>query len=460
VASYADLQMEHQALLARLDRGEKPAALLEPVRSFIARATAQSANISSARDRDQLRANLRFWGSFVFDHAGVYPDTTLRPGPTPDPAGVYPDTTLRPSPTPEPATGPLTSNALPPITTLLPAEVSRSVPRAMIFGLGCLGLIILVGLLVLAGGSLLNFVNGPGTGVSSTPPATATPLTSRTPGPGVATQPTEKTPGPALTQDLTETQLVSVTLTASTQPAGGTATSTPDLNATATATSPATPAGGLSSLMLAEVTQSDGRDCNARTVNIRFDGAGRIPDGEMLGALVELRRAGSRDPDAAARFTDAAAGVTLRVEGFDNESSEPALLSVNQPPLAFSSVVLQFGAGCTDNLAEVRYVAKEAPAGLEAAPADGDLELGWTLVTWGPAPQDPGAWVAQLQLFARGGDDNFIFWDGAAYSTERPDILLSERACTLARRLVGVSSAGRSVLREIILQTPYCPAPQ
>jgi hypothetical protein len=437
VASYADLQMEHQALLARLDRGEKPAALLEAARAFITRAQAQSANISSARDRDQLRANLRFWGAFVFDHAGVYPDTTLRPGPTPD----IP-------------TGPLPSIASSPIPPPPPPVASRSLTPVMIAGVGCLALVVIVGLLVIAGPTVSYIFR------ATARPSTPTPLTSRTPGNGVTTQPTELTPGPALTPDLTETQIVGVPLTASAQPAGGTASSTPDLTATATATPSEIPAGGLKSLMLADVSQVEGPDCNARTVNILFDGAGLIPDGEMLGALVELRRAGSRDPDAAAQFTDAGAGVSLRVEVFDDEPSEPFLLSVNHPPLAFSNVVLQFGEGCADNLAEVRYVASEAPAGPETPPADGDLQLGWTLVTWGPAPEDPGAWVAQLELFARGGDDNFIFWDGAAHSTEQPDILLSERACAPARRLVGVSSAGRSVLREIILQTPYCPAPQ
>src|SRR5689334_16164385 len=83
MASYADLQREHQALLARLDDGVPPGALLDPARAFIARAQAASAGIASARDRDQLRATLRFWGSFVFDQSGQYPDTTLRPGPAP-----------------------------------------------------------------------------------------------------------------------------------------------------------------------------------------------------------------------------------------------------------------------------------------------------------------------------------------------------------------------------------------
>ena len=36
-------------------------------------------DISAPRERDQLRAILRFWASYVYDMTGTYPDTTLRP---------------------------------------------------------------------------------------------------------------------------------------------------------------------------------------------------------------------------------------------------------------------------------------------------------------------------------------------------------------------------------------------
>jgi len=401
VASYTDLQAEHQALLARLDRGEPPAAVLDAVRAFIARAQTHSAGIASARDRDQLRANLRFWGSFVFDHSGVYPDTTLRPGPTPSSIPV--DT--RPTPPSRPlAVGPL----------LL----------AGLAGLLCLGLVVVAGLLALNA-------------------ATGLVPASETPGPILTVGGTESTPSPPVTPDLTETEIVGADMTAT----AAIATPTP------------TKAVVLGSLMLADVTLSAGPDCAARTALVSVVGGGPISPAEAAGALVELRRAGSREADAAAQFKGEGEVVALSVDVFDDEESEPFLLSVAHPTLVFSSLILQFGAGCANNVAEVRFVTTEAVAGPGAPPpVAGDLELGWELIAWGPAPEDPGVWVAQIELFADGGDGNYIFWDGEAHSADSPDILLSERACGPARRMVGVSSAGRSVLREIILQAPYCPA--
>jgi len=408
VASYADLQAEHQALLARLDRGEPPAAVLDAVRAFIARAQGASAGIASARDRDQLRANLRFWGSFVFDQTGVYPDTTLRPGPT---SGAT-DAPGAPPPSRPLALGPL----------LL----------AGLVGLLCLALVVVAGLVALNASGLL------WPGVSATEPGPA----SLTPGPILTVVVTDATPGPPVTPDLTETETVG-----------------DDMTATATAAAPTptpTEAVVLGSLMLADVTLSAGLDCGARTALVSVAGGGPIPPAEAAGAVVELRRARSREAEAAAQFKGEGEVVALRVEVFDDEESEPFLLSVVHPTLVFSDLILQFGAGCSDNVAEVRFVATEAAAGPGAPPAAGDLEIGWELIAWGPAPEDPGAWVAQVELFADGGDGNYIFWDGETHSTNSPDILLSERACGLARRTVGVSSAGRSVLREIILQAPGC----
>ena len=411
--SYTDLQAEHQALLARLDRGEPPAAVLDAVRVFIARAQTLSAEIASARDRDQLRANLRFWGSFVFDHAGVYPDTTLRPGPSPSAAEPMPPD-ARPTPPRPRSIGPL----------LL----------AGLAGLLCLGLVVVAGLVALNAGTGLLWP-----WVSATDPGPASP----TPGPILTFEGTESTPSPPVTPDLTETETVGADMTAT----------------AAIATPTATEAVVIGSLMLADVTLSAGPDCNARTVLASVVGGGPISPAEAAGAVVELRRARSREADAAAQFKGEGEVVALSVEVFDDEASEPFLLSVVHPVVVFSSLILQFGAGCAGNVAEVRFAATEAAAGPGAPPpAAGDLEIGWELIAWGPAPEDPGAWVAQLELFADGGDGNYIFWDGEAHSTDSPDILLSERACGLARRTVGVSSAGHSVLREIILQAPYCSA--
>jgi hypothetical protein len=209
--------------------------------------------------------------------------------------------------------------------------------------------------------------------------------------------------------------------------------------------------------MLAEVAHLSGPDCALRTVQVNLDPAGLVPPGELRGALAELRFPGSREPDALAEVGPN--GASLSVEIFSEvEESQALLLSIAHPSLTFSSVVLQFEPGCANNQALVRYVATEAASALpDQPPLSPNLDLGWTLVTWGPAPDDPGAWIAQLELFAVGGDGSYIFWDGAAFSTDDPDLLLHQDACAAAHRAVGVSSAGISLTKEVILQTPYCP---
>jgi len=79
VTVYHDLQQEHQALLERYEAGESAAAFIAAVQAYIERARSAAAEIADPRERDQLRANLRFWAAFVFERTGTYPDTTLLP---------------------------------------------------------------------------------------------------------------------------------------------------------------------------------------------------------------------------------------------------------------------------------------------------------------------------------------------------------------------------------------------
>jgi hypothetical protein len=414
VTSFADLQAEHRALLDGLPKGRPTDEYVGSVLAFIARATAEAANIPASRDRDQLRANLRFWASYVFDQTGAYPDTTLRPSLLAD-------------------SGP--GAAPPPVP---PRPWSR-VLLAAIGGSLCLATALCAGLVLSQGPAWGLF--GPTATALDRPtvrPPSATPDQSLTPGAIVPTLAT--TPGS--TPDETP-----ITVPAS-------ATPTPTRVGGASTPGP-TELPSRRTLMLADVSQGPGPDCAFRTVQVSLDAAGRLSPDQVRGALAELRLPGSQEPDAIAEVGPNGASLEIFAP---NQEGEPVLLSVAHPGLTFSSVVLQFQPGCAGNLAQVRYVAAEAPSALPAQPpAVAGLELGWTLITWGPAPQDDGTWIAQLELFANGGDGHYIFWDGAGLSTGQPEILLSQRACAAAHRTVGVSSGGVSLLRELILQAPYCP---
>ena len=81
---FQDLQAAHEALLKRQETPVDPAQFWIDVQRFIDRVRNDAEYISAPRERDQLRAILRFWASYVFDQTGSYPDTTLRPAPHED----------------------------------------------------------------------------------------------------------------------------------------------------------------------------------------------------------------------------------------------------------------------------------------------------------------------------------------------------------------------------------------
>jgi hypothetical protein len=90
MTTFQDLQAEHETLLNRHEAPADPTQFWADVQTFIDRVRNDAQYISAPRERDQLRAILRFWASYVFDKTGSYPDTTLRPfadakPPTPQP---------------------------------------------------------------------------------------------------------------------------------------------------------------------------------------------------------------------------------------------------------------------------------------------------------------------------------------------------------------------------------------
>lgn len=73
------IQQRHQENLEQLQRGEVDDAFLDGVRALIADLRQAGALVADPDERGQLRALMRFWGNVLYDHTGVYPDTTLQP---------------------------------------------------------------------------------------------------------------------------------------------------------------------------------------------------------------------------------------------------------------------------------------------------------------------------------------------------------------------------------------------
>ena len=176
MTTFATLQTQHEQLLARQDqlpegdlRRRTPAALelLEDARRYAAEAVAQSDQVTDPRERDLLRAYLRYWATFIYDGSGVFPKTDLRP------AALSGREAAPPTPT----------------TQTVPAPAAR---RGGLPGwlLGLLGLLVIL-LLFAAGNSLLfNRDVEPGEAVAPALPAPATPL------PAVTRTPLPQTPVP------------------------------------------------------------------------------------------------------------------------------------------------------------------------------------------------------------------------------------------------------------------------
>jgi hypothetical protein len=96
MTTFQDLQAEHEALLKRQAAPDDPAQFWIDVQSFIDRVCNDAQYISAPRERDQLRAILRFWASYVFDQTSSYPDTTLRPFADATPPKPHPDDDWKP----------------------------------------------------------------------------------------------------------------------------------------------------------------------------------------------------------------------------------------------------------------------------------------------------------------------------------------------------------------------------
>lgn len=78
---FNQLQAQHEAMLADLDSINSDAVL-----AYIEKVRSAGVHISVPRERDQLRANLRFWASYIYDETHHYPNTDLAPAETLSPS--------------------------------------------------------------------------------------------------------------------------------------------------------------------------------------------------------------------------------------------------------------------------------------------------------------------------------------------------------------------------------------
>jgi len=73
---FSELQSQHEELLRQENTGSN---ILENVQTYIEDVRFKSSNVSSSQEREQLRANTRYWASYVYAQTGEFPNTELTP---------------------------------------------------------------------------------------------------------------------------------------------------------------------------------------------------------------------------------------------------------------------------------------------------------------------------------------------------------------------------------------------
>ena len=409
MSDYPELQAEHQRLLAQREAGGDPQALLQAAQAYIAQARVAAEGIAAPRDRDQLRANLRFWAAFVFDQTGAYPDTTLRPSLSP----LGPASRPRPSPWWQ---------------------------HWWVWGLIAVGLTLLI-----VGGINLMGEKAP---VTETP-ITGTPTTSSGTEPTDTPPPTDAptitaTPTPTGTPTPTSTPTPSPTPTPTPTPLPPTFTPTP------------TPRAQESRLQMLATVATVANKCEKRVLTVTFDRRSLDVLGKDNSTVITLRLPGSDKILDQRQISSSATSATFDLSYLGRANDLTVILEIAQPGTTSSSVIVEFPADCSRNETTVAYKA-ERSASLIAAPRFADnLSLAWDLLTWGPSPSGD-TWAAKVRLRGSGGNGQYIYWvDGQPLEGDL--LIIEEPACEEARRAIAVSSGGEVVLQELVLVSPYCPA--
>lgn len=85
MSKFSELQKTHEKLVRKEQAQED---ILEQVHQYLKEIQNGSSQISKIREREQLRANLRYWASYVYEKTRIYPNVDLLPSLKPDSTGL------------------------------------------------------------------------------------------------------------------------------------------------------------------------------------------------------------------------------------------------------------------------------------------------------------------------------------------------------------------------------------
>jgi hypothetical protein len=405
MTKFEELQQLHQRLLDRMDEVTDQAAFVREVQAYVTRVRDETVDVPAPRDRDQLRANLRYWASYLYDATGTYPNTTMRPS----------RLTAEP---PERVIAPAASAAA------LPAQKR---PAWLIWGV--LATIAGVALLVLI--SALQPMAIPASAILTPEPDWDATATAQ---PAFAQQTPTPTPFPTNTPE-----------------------PTPQPTEVLIPTTGGGDGGALVWIAKSAIAGSTA-GCGERTVLVT------LPTGALD---VELSLIGSGE--VVARATPDSSQTVVSFDLSQQPSTGSYLLQVTDPDpqsiQLFASVIVYFNADCSRNKQAIEYVEAPEELGSAFAPSYSDpaLPLRWYLVTWGPAPSSgsPTDWVAQIVLQAEGGNGYYVYFaDNTALPADSSTA--QGELCQPISQTVGVTSNGLASSRTVLIMPPFpeCIAPQ
>jgi hypothetical protein len=476
------LQADHERLLNRLDdSGGVPdigfthpplehlpfetQALIHEARAYIERSKEKSEWISDGRDRSQLRANLRFWASYLLNYTGVYPDTTLRPARLY--MGEFSASSARSLANYEAdqavdddafiSNGEMSSGLVElekedgetgeGIETLTDeASVHDQSPwssgLSRFFGMIA---ILVVGVIPLAAVclalSLFYNLDNQSPWVSAGNAATQTATAAlRLP-----------SPTPIALQTKTPARVT------------GSAAYFPESDLP---------------LLIAQVTtgepSGEGSGC-APVLALSFEAPKAVGDISIPQSSVTVYVAGTEEVVAQVTLEPGGKPQLLKLQAPGHtQTAQDWLVQGEHPWIGMEAVILSAGLfeDCENNQVSIVYQSQSGVDGWQQAmdnASSNQLSLHWKLLTWGPQALHAQTWVAAIMLEATGGNGKFVYYaegDLAAPPAGYPpealltadQVVLEQLNCGSAVVQVGVTSGGLSVSRALAIQTvlPEC----
>jgi hypothetical protein len=396
--SFQELQQKHIDLLRRYETNKESADFIKDVREYIEQVLSASRQISDSRERNQLRANLRFWGAYIYDQTGTYPNLTLLPS----------EAEVEPAPAPQPTPNPL---------------------NARLIMLAAVVVLCIVVLLVAFPRTLL---------YSPTPPPTFTPIDSTA---------LFSTPADSMT-DISSF-------------ATGTAMASALTFLPVATELPETGGSGILGQAYAETDIQNGTDCSSHSINIQMvhDFAS---DQSVEPATLTISQEGTFQIVAERQIAltegrlleNGSKEIDMEID--ISEASGSYLVYIDHPRFTFNTVIIQHLPDCDGNLSVITYYVPTSDYdALESRPNLG-LQIG--LMAWGPYPStDPEAMpegVAKIHVSRSGNDAANIFWisAGSDYESIQNNEFI---ATSLVDYSIGVTAEGRTVSIPFIFDTPY-----